>query len=164
MTVTLALAKSHLRVTSSTEDTLIAQYMAAALAWVEQHTSKKMAVGAVTQTVTQFGDYIPLVWGPFVSLTSIAYTDTDDVAQTVADARVRDGRIYAPVDGWPAVADYTPITVTYQAGYATVPAPLDSAQLLLIGEYFDNRNAGDASPSIAAAVESLCRPYRDAFI
>mgnify|MGYP006921312446 CR=1 FL=1 len=164
MTVTLALAKQHLRVDSSEEDDLIAQYMAAALVWVEQQTGKKMAVGAVTQIAVQFGNYIPLLWGPFVSLTSIAYTDTDDAPQTVTAARVRDGRIYAPEAGWPGIADYTPIVVTYQAGYSTVPAPLDSAQLLLIGEYYDNREAGVASSAVSAAVESLCRPYRDCLV
>jgi len=158
--VTLALAKQHLEYEASDRDDLINQYIAAAASWIENYTGKALTVGAVTDELEAFGAYIVPSRGPFISLTSIAYTDTDDASATVTGSKVVSGRIYAPTTGWPVIAENTPVTVTYQAGYATVPADLVSAQLLLIGEYFANREAGSAAPSVAAAVENLCRPYR----
>jgi uncharacterized phiE125 gp8 family phage protein len=161
--VSLSLAKQHLEYDGNDRDSLITQYLNAAAAWVENYTGKKLAVGTVVETIDSFGGFIALHRAPFISLTSIAYTGTDDAAQTVTGARARNGRIYAPEEGWPSTADYTPITVTYQAGYATAPADLDSAQLLLIGHYFASREAavvGTIASEMPLAVEALCRPYR----
>lgn len=165
--VTLALAKQHTRTTHTDEDALIQQYIDAALAWVESYTGKRMSIGAVTQTERGFGGYIKLSRGPFVSLTSVSYTDTDSVVQTLAGSRTVTGRVYPPIAGWPAAADYTPLTVVYQAGFATTPADLVSAQLLLIGHWFANReavNVGNTATEIPMAVESLCRPYRELLV
>lgn len=163
MTVTLALAKQHLEYEDDDRDDLINQYIAAALAWVENYTGKKLSVGAVTQAVDGFGQYITLNRAPFVSLTSIAYTDTEGSPQAVTGARVLNGRIYPPETGWPSVGDYTGVTVTYQAGYSTAPADLISAQLLLVGHWFLNREAATERPAMEndLAVEALCRAYRD---
>lgn len=165
--VSLSLAKQHLEYDGTDRDGLISQYLNAAAAWVENYTGKKLAAGAVVQTVDSFGLFVTLERGPFVSLTGIAYTDTNGAAQTVTGARVRNGRIYAPVAGWPYIADYTAITVTYQAGYLTAPADLDSAQLLMIGHMFANREAvvvGTISQELPLAVEALCRPYRSVLV
>ena len=159
MSVDLALAKSHIRVTHDIEDTLIAQYLAAAVAWVENYTGKKLTRGTVTQEADAFGVYLPLFWGLNPVDLTITYTDTDDAEQTVTNAKIVRDRAY-PALTWPAVATNSVIVLEYTAGYDDVPADLDSAVLLLVGEYFANREAGDAAPSIAMAVEALCRPYR----
>lgn len=159
MAVNLTLAKSHLRVTSTSEDTLITHYLSAAQGWVEEFTGKKLASGSVTQTESAFKSYISLLWGPSPADVTVTYQDADDAEQSFTDGRLLGSRLYAPDDGWPSVYENTPITVTYTAGYTTTPAPLDQAVLLLVGEYFDNRDM-TARPAVAAAVESLCRPYR----
>lgn len=160
--VSLSLAKQHLEYEDTDRDGLIAQYIAAAAAWVENYTGKKLTVGEVVQSENCFGDYIQLHSAPFVSLTSIAYIDADNAPETVTGAKVLNGRIYAPDGGWPSKADYSPVTVTYQAGYVAVPADLVSAELLLIGHFFENREAASEKPAmeIALAVEALCRPHR----
>ena len=159
MAVALPLAKQHLRVDHSDEDTLIAQYIAAAVAWVENYTGKKLTRGTVTQEVECFGHYLALYWGPAASDLTITYTDTDDAVQSITDALIVGARAY-PASTWPTIADYTPITLEYTAGFTTVPADLDSAVLLLVGEYYDNREAGEAAPAASMAVENLCRAYR----
>jgi len=164
MALTLALAKKHCRVTGSDEDDLITLYLAAAVAWVETYTSKLLEPATVEQVATSFGGYIALNRGPVTELTEIAYTDTDDAPGTITDAMLVNGRVYAPADGWPSIAENTEIVLTYEAGYDPAPAPLESAALLLVGEYFSNREAGAASSAVASAVESLCRPYRDALV
>lgn len=166
MTISLEQAKAQCRVLHSREDDLIEQHMNAAKAYLERYTGKLLAVGEAVDTFTAFGDYLELTRGPFVSLTSIAYIDADGAGQTLSGASVRDGRVYAPTDGWPAIQDHSAITVTYQAGYATTPADLDMAQLLLIGHFYSHREAVTVGGSATSAmeiplgVEALAWPYR----
>jgi uncharacterized phiE125 gp8 family phage protein len=162
--IDLALAKAQCRVTHNSEDTLIAQYIASAQAWVERYTGLLMVEDTVVDTFTAFGDYLELSRGPFVSLTSIAYVDTAGDDQTVSAARVRDGKIYAPDGGWPTIGDYTTVTVTYVAGYGPYEAPeeLVQAQLLLIAHWYQNREAVAEGTfnEIPLAVEALAGPFR----
>lgn len=165
MTVDLALAKAQCRVTSSSEDALIAQYLAAAQAWVEAYTRKKLtASSAVVQTFSGFpGDpyAFPLFWGPNIASAEVTYTDENGDEQTITTGRLVADKLYPPLStDWPAIEANSAVTVEYAAGYSTIPPELDQAVLLLVGEYFDNRTAGVASPAVTAAVESLCEPYR----
>lgn len=160
--LTLELVKQHLEYEDDDRDTLIQQYMNAAKAWVENYTSRKLAVSAVAQTLDSFGGYILLTRAPFVSLTGVGYVDAEGAPQTVTGARLLNGRIYPPATGWPSVSDYTGVTVTYQAGYDEVPADLISAQLLLIGDMFAGREASEWKS--IDAVHALCRPYRDLLV
>lgn len=163
MTIDLARAKAQARVTHNAEDVLIAGYIAAAKAWIERYTGKLIAPGEVVDTFTAFGDYVALSRGPFIELTTIAYVDADGADQELAAARPRDGRIYAPIEGWPTIADYSTVTVTYQAGYDTAPPELDQAMLLLIAHWHSNREAavvGTITNELKLAVEELAGPFR----
>lgn len=157
MSVTLTTAKAHLRKTASDEDTIITAYLNAATAWIERFTGKKLTAGSVTETFIDFGDYIELGYLPANSVTSITYTDADGASDTVADSRLRDGRIYPPTIGWPSYETYSTITVVYNAGYATTPTELEQAQLLLVGHFYQYR---DENAPIPQAVEALCGPFR----
>lgn len=163
MAVDLALAKTHLRVTGSAEDTLIGHYLAAAKDTVEQYTGMKLERGEVEQTLPYVGIYTTLTWGPNPETVTVTYRDASDVEATFADARLVGSRLYAPDAGWPTFYANTPITLTYTVGFETTPAALDQAVLLLVGEYFDNRDLETRS-AVAAAVESLCRPYRSMMV
>lgn len=162
--IDLALAKAQCRVTHNSEDTLLEQYIASAQAWVERYTGLLTVEGTVVDTFTAFGDYLELSRGPIVSLTSVAYVDTAGGNQTVTDARIRDGRIYAPDGGWPTIGDYTTVTVTYVAGFGPYEAPeeLVQAQLLLIAHWYQNREAVAEGTfnEIPLAVEALAGPFR----
>lgn len=162
MTVTVTQLKAHLDIRDSDRDTYLTDMIARAKAWVERFTAKNIAVAAVVDTFNEFGDYLLLSRGPFSTLTSIAYVDENSANQTLAGTFVRDGRIYAPTTGWPAIGDYSTITVTYQAGYATTPADLDSAMLLLIQHWFepDDRTPLDAIHDVPLAVVALAEPFR----
>ena len=159
MAVDLALAKQHLRVDHSDEDTLITQYINAAIAWVENYTGKLLTRREVTQEASCFGHYVPLFYGPDPDALSIAYVDSDEAPQTIVDAKIVRDRVY-PASSWPTIDENSEIVLTYTAGFESVPADLDSAVLLLVGEFYDNREAGEAAPAVSMAVEALCRPYR----
>lgn len=157
MSVTLTTAKLHLRVSGSGEDTIITAYLANATAWIERFTGKKLSAGAVSETFTEFGDYLELSWGPANTLTTIAYTDAEGEAATVSGARLQDGKVYPPTAGWPGILAYSTITVTYNAGYSTTPPELEQAQLLLAGHFYMAR---DENAPVPVAVDALCRPFR----
>ena len=166
MTVTLALAKQHLEYEDTDRDALINQYIAASVAWVENYTGKKLALSTVVQEEKVFGNFINISRSPFVSLTSIEYTDINGVLRTVTGARIVKGRIYPPEAGWPATDDYTSLKITYQAGYLIEPSDLVSARLLLIGHFFLNREASSERPAqaIELSAQALCDPYRHVMI
>lgn len=165
MAVDLTLAKAQCRVTGNSEDALITQYLNAAKAWVENFTSKKLANATVSQQFAGFRDPLHLMWGPTPSEAVVAYLDGDGDAQTITDATLAGNNLFPPTgESWPSPLENTAITVTYKAGYATTPPDLDQAVLLLIGEYYDNRTAGEASPAVIAAVTSLCDPYRSVMV
>ena len=159
MAVDLTLAKQHLKVETTDEDALITQYLNAANAWVENYTGKLLTRREVTQEQACFDAYLPIYFGPDPASLTIAYTDADDAAQTIADALIVRDRVY-PADTWPTAADNTAVTLTYTAGFESVPADLDSAVLLLVGDSYANRETSEAAPAVSMAVEALCRPYR----
>lgn len=161
MTITLAQAKEFLRVTQTSEDTLITAFVAAAIGWVEKYVGQKFSVTTVTETLDEFPAWIDVTTRPLVEVTSVAYTDADGQAATVVDPQVVGNRIYPPEGGWPGRKLFTPIVVTYTAGLATMPEDLRVAALLLIGEFYDKRSAS-AEPS--EMVESLCRAYRQVML
>lgn len=160
MAVDLTLAKQHLRVEHSDEDDLITSYLNAAKEWVEAYTGKLLTSQSVEQVEACFPTFIELLSGPVSAVTEVAYTDSDDAPATLGGTRLVGKRLYAPETGWPSIAEHTPITITYTAGFSTVPVKLDQATLLLVGEYYLNREL-DARSAISAAAESLCQPHRD---
>lgn len=166
MTVTLALAKQHLRVTHTDEDTLIQQYIDAAALLVEKMSGNLLTRREVTQQFGEFQTRLPLFWGPDPDAVEVVYTDTDDAEQTIADARIARGWLYANEDGWPGIATDSVIEVTYTAGWAAVPADLMSAQLLLVGHWYVNREAAaeKVPGEVPLAVDALVQPYRKVMV
>lgn len=168
--VSLPVAKAHLRVTDTSEDALIGNYIVAARQWVENHTGHILMRRPMTQTFSEFYSYLELHYRPVASVTSIAYTDSAAAAQTLLPAvllTTADGYPYRirPVSSWPSILTYSPVTVTFVAGYAegTQPYALIQAMLLLIGHYYDVRagvNVGNIVSEVPLAVTSLCDQYR----
>lgn len=162
--VELALAKQHLEYEADDRDDLILQYIAAAAAWVEGYTGLLLTRRSVTIQFDGSQAWLDLPVGPEPEIEAITYVDADFVQQEMAteDYALVGKRVY-PVTSFPS-APYG-LSVAVMAGYVDdIPADIVSAQLLLIGEYFANREAGSASPSVASAVESLCRPYRSLMV
>lgn len=170
--VTTAEAKAHLGVTHANDDTLIASLIATARQHVEQVCERAL----VTQTWRLSLDAFPsgcieLPGGKVQSITSIAYTDTDGAAQTLADYQSDLDReparlLYAFDDGaWPGTRTVlNAVQVTYVAGYgaaAAVPAVLKAAILLAVGDLYANREAQqDVALAENATLARLLWPYR----
>lgn len=161
MAVDLTLAKAHLRVTHSQEDTLIQQYIAAAAAMVEKRSGVLLERREVKQRFSAFAKRLPLFWGPDPADVLVDYFDRDDEPQTVENARIVRDWIAAPAEGWPAISADSLIEIVYTAGFDEAPADLVTAQLLLIGHWYVNREAvGEVGPELLLGVDALIQPYR----
>ena len=64
---------------------------------------------------------------------------------------------------WPVFTPFpaAPIRIQFVAGYAVLPEPIRQAMLLLVGHWYENREAtGTAKDQTAFSVHALLSPYR----
>lgn len=158
--VTLTEAKSHLRVTTTDDDTLIGTMIQAAREQVEAYLSKAL----LTQTRALVLDYgwpasgeIHLPRPPVQSVSSISYLDVDGNPQTwsssnyqVVGARATPDADASDCHVIPAYGKSYPsvrpipecVTVTYVAGWASagaIPRKILNGLLILIADMYENR-------------------------
>lgn len=152
--VTLAEAKLHLRVDIDDDDALIASLITAAREEFENQADKTLFTTTykVLRSHWPGHPHIDLPRAkPLASVTSVTYTDENDVVNTfssanyVVDTNAWPGRIVLRSDAsWPSatLAESNPITITYVAGYAStasIPQRYKQAILLLVGHWYENR-------------------------
>lgn len=176
-TVPLSLsdAKAHLRVDHSDEDGVIEALAAAACGAIAEDVGRVLSAETWTVALARpMGDVV-LPIRPVRAITSIAYFDRDDQAQS---ASVDDFYLFAhpdrpvvrPKDGaqWPEARDrQDAITLTITVGLTSVPAELMAAIKLLLGHWYENREAvviGQAPSEVPLAVRHLCDLHRAKWI
>jgi len=170
---------SHLRVG---EDPMLSGYLKAARQYVES-----LCGPLITQTWLQYedewpnGDVLKIGKPRLQSVTSITYLDEDAVSSTLSATyyTVQTASEFAPTvvlkpdQSWPGDALYNsnPITITFVCGYGAnatyVPEPIRLAIMILVGTWYEHREAVVVSPgaSMAAAiipysVDALLADYR----
>lgn len=169
--VSLAEAKAHLRVDGSDEDALIAQLIMTARQTVELEARRALITQTLDLRLASWpGSCLELPMPPLQSVTSITYTDYTGATGTVSTGDfvtytgIEPGRIVLKPDkGWPGVSlmPGPSLVVRYVAGYgsaAAVPAHLKQAILLLVGHFYENREASVISTiavKLPMAVEML---------
>ena len=153
--VSVTEAKAHCRVDVTDDDTLIGGLIAAAVAHIDARGVLGRAM--VTQDWAQWECQAPgnvrLHMGPFQSLVSVEYYDTDGALQTatLTDFETRlsgDFVVCQPKSGftWPAAQTRDDaIKITYRAGFgdagSDVPQSLRQAVLMLVAHWYENREA-----------------------
>jgi uncharacterized phiE125 gp8 family phage protein len=185
--VSVAEAKAHCRVDSTDDDGLIAGYVLAARQHVEQVTGRALITQTYDLTVDNDWPWIldletnrhrrlvEFPKAPLQSVTSVSYVDSAGVTQTLAsnqyvvDAGTYVGRMW-PAYGvvWPTVrCQPKTVTIRFVAGYgvspSSIPEPLRQAILLLVGHWYENReavNVGNIVTEFPQAVASLLAPFR----
>ncbi len=123
----------------------------------------------MTQEFDGFCSRIKLYWGPAPSTAVFSYLGSDNVEAGVSDARIVRDTVFSPAAGWPSTATHSPIFLTYEAGYedGEIPSSLISAQLLLIGHWYNVRegvNVGNIVSEVPLAVDALLQPYRSILV
>lgn len=183
--VTISEAKTHLRVDSTDEDTLIESLIDAATAYIDG--PRGIGHALVDQQWDLRLDCFP--WGrivlpltPVRSVDEITYTDTGGNTQTLASSRYiasvdRDPATIEPAfnENWPStrlIADA--VKVRFTAGYApgsgsppdygaNVPADLKAAVLWLTALMYEHRvavNVDQKTTPLPFAIENILARYR----
>lgn len=169
--VTLAQARKQLELSPSDtahDDQLSLLIQAAREQW-EHDTDSALLTQTLSVALPYFAE-VELPKRPIQSITSVTYYNEADVLQTLStsiydlDKPRRLVRLKT-LQTWPSVATrWDAATITYVAGYASVaavPAIAKQAILLLVGNYFENRDMIGSAMSLAA-YENLVMRFRRA--
>ena len=171
--ITLAEVRQHLRLPENeSEDSLLLSLISTARAYCEHYTRRALAVQTLEIYLDRFpgNGPIQLPGPPLRSVTEIGYKDTSgdetilSPSTFLVDTDCEPGRVLPTVGTtWPVFTPYptSPIRVRFVAGYADLPAAIRLAMLLLIGHWYENREAtGTAGNEINFSVHALLAPYR----
>lgn len=170
--ITLQEAKLHLRVDSNDDDTLITSLITSAREYCEDFLNRALITQTWDLTLDDWPDedYIKVPLPPLQSVTSVTYYDTDnnatvmDAADYFVDDQSEPGRVHlAYGESWPSTTlrPANGVVVRFVAGYgnaANVPQKIKQAMLMLIGHWYENREAsvtGTVSREVEFAVNSL---------
>jgi len=173
--VSLAEAKAQCRIDSTDENDLVSALIATSRTHLEEITWRAFITQTWRLTLRGFpcgGQPLVLPRPLLIAVGSIAYLDTAGDSQTlsasdyVVDASAEPGTI-EPAYGhsWPTTRDHpAAVTITYTAGFgnaAAVPPDLVHAMKLLIGHYFENREAvtQGGMNELPLAVRALVAPW-----
>jgi len=177
--VSTAEAKLHLRVEIADDDTVIERLIVAARRKVEQFARHALItqVWRLSLSAWPAGDTIEVPLPPLQSSgASIKYKNTAGASSTfpassyIVDTDPTPGRIVLAFgESWPGTALYpaSPIAVEFTAGFGNagsdVPQEIRQAILLLVGHWYENREATVAVGNVQVlplAVASLLWEYR----
>jgi uncharacterized phiE125 gp8 family phage protein len=167
--ISLTEAKSHLNIDHSSHDTLIQAYIDQAVDYTQRFCERTWFTCTWALRLDRFPPWeIKLPRPPAASVSSIAYIDALGASQTLsastylADIYSNPGIVTpAPGYSWPVTQDrINAVTVTYVAGTAaaSVPDAAKAAIRLLVGHFFENREAvvtGTIAVEVPMTVKNL---------
>jgi len=170
--ITVQMAKEQLKLDSDgDEDALIERYIAAAVDMVEGITGYVLSRRQLVESADRFGQFgmsIQLRAWPIVSVDAISYRNAAGEAALAtgaffAMAGARPARVY-PTTRWPSDALSGPglIAITVTAGFdgpEDVPAAVIQALLVMVAEFYRNREAGKLSADAERSVRRLLRRH-----
>lgn len=181
--VTLAEAKAHLRVDTSSDDALIGSLIVTSRLQIEAALGLALLTQSWRQTLSVWPDsglvdlkvrpvqsissvYVATAPGMTATLDPSVYTLTDDGNKP----QLAPAALLEVVYAWPVPQVRTNgITIDFVASYGStpdsVPAPLRHALLLLTAHWYENRSStdpGSETARIPGAVSALFAPYRRA--
>lgn len=160
--VSLAETKVHLRVDHTDDDALITSFIEAAVDNLDGWTGilgRCLMEQTWRQDFDAFGSCLHLPLGPVISISSV--TVGGDTVDPVSYSLETDagGRSRVEFDG---VSASGAASITYKAGYQAVPPSIKVAIMLMVGNWYLNREVAQPGPAtelpFGAAV--LLAPYR----
>jgi uncharacterized phiE125 gp8 family phage protein len=171
--VTLAEVKRHARVDTNEDNTLLSRLIDAATAHIDGPYG--IGVCMATQTWEWKLDRFPIEFRiplyPVQSVGSIEYVDENGSTQTLASSVYRVDTHSNPAritlswnQSWPSTRLVSnAVTVTFDAGYSSVPEDLRQAVLMLVSHWYENRetaNIGNIVNRMPFAVDAILDRYR----
>jgi uncharacterized phiE125 gp8 family phage protein len=176
--ITVADVKAQVRQSLDDEDGLIVGLIQAVAGHLDGYSGilgKALISQTWAESFRYFRDGVRLSVGPFQSIVSVTYFDGDGAQQTLPSSIYtihsddRGPMLWLkPGQSWPSIESRPDaITATYRAGYGdtpdSVPAEIRQAMLLLVGGYYQNREAVAAGITFAElpmGVKALLGPHR----
>ena len=155
--VSVATLKSHLRLNTTDEDSLLAGYITAARQLFETMTDRAVLTQTWKLSLDAFPRIIRLPRAPLQSVSSVQYYDSNDVLTTWSstnysvDTQREPGRVVPSVffPDWKVFAVYPALSyrispkviIQFVAGWTACPALVSQAILLLASHYYQRRDA-----------------------
>lgn len=144
--VSLVEAKAHLRIDFSDDDAYILALILAARGFAENFQRRSLASQTLELTEHCFSPVVRLQKGPVTAIVSVSYTAPDGSVQTISSGGYTLTSNDELIPPW---GTYWPLTtgvgdavrIRYTAGYDSIPATTKQAMLLLIGHWYENREA-----------------------
>lgn len=171
--ITLGEVRQHLRLPENeSEDSLLLSLITTARTYCEHYTRRALAEQTLEICLDRFSGNGPiqLPCPPLRSVTEIGYKDSggDETILSpstfLVDMDCEPGRVLPRFgSAWPVFTPYptSPIRIRFVVGYADLPAAIRLAILLLIGHWYENREAtGTVGNEIHFSVHALLAPYR----
>lgn len=169
--VTLEEAKTHLRVTSASEDALITAMIAAACDAVSEFSGRALRSETWEMWADRLCGTVRLPKSPATALSAVYWLDDAGVSQSrdVAEFTLiadDDWALVEPRPGYdwpsPVLTRVDAVGLRFVAGYATLPPALRAAVLMMLAHLYRNREAvaGGASVEVPMGVESLVGIHR----
>lgn len=173
--ITTAEAKTHLKVDTTADDTLIGNLIAAAVQSAQIYTNRFFLTTQIIQYGDKWEDIKVLFKSKVINVVSVKYYDSDNSLQTLstdvwlADTKHQPARIgLKPNKDFPALADrINAVEVTYKVGYgdtaADVPQGIKQAVLLTIGNWYQNREevvVGRIATELPKSAQYLLDQYK----
>lgn len=176
--LSLAEAREHLRVDHFDDDGVISGCILAARQHIENVTGLVLSTSTWTMTLdgAPADGWVLLLREPVQSVSAVRYYNTAGVLTTWSGTewesdlnssppRIRPRETYS----WPSVKDVlSAVQVEFVAGYGgpdSVPQPVMHAMRLLVGHFYENREAASGALSpLPFAVDALLAPYKTAWV
>ncbi|MBY3543666.1 phage gp6-like head-tail connector protein [Rhizobium laguerreae] len=172
--LTTADAKAHLRVLHDDDNTYIDGLIAVAGDWLFGENSwigRPAPASEWEMTMASFPvGCLDIPKPPLVTVDGVFYTPADGGAEReITDFRTfgvgGNGYILPAIDTvWPETdGEPESVRIEFTAGYAALPASIKHAALLLIGHWYENREAATEAKlsDLPMAVDALLMPYRN---
>lgn len=175
--ISVAEAKVHLRESETSQDTLIQSLIITARDYVERVTRRALAKQSWRLSIDQFpcNGRIRLPMPPLIAVSSVKYTDEAGAEQTLAASQyvVDKASLPGKIDraynvSWPSTrCEPNAVRIEFECGYgdapASIPEGLKAAMKLLIGHWYENReavNVGNITTNLPLTVDALLWPHR----
>lgn len=147
--ITLTQLKNWLKIHAdiTEDDDLITSMITECREWAETYTGQTLIAKNVVEKFDSFGTCLQLFASPVRSITSIQYYDSDNTQQTLSAENyslisgLQNAEIYPAVDQtFPGVAVRPDaITVTYVAGFESVPGEIITAMRHILAKTYEKR-------------------------
>lgn len=169
--------KKHIAIDVSDFDTQINDYIKAARMYIEAETSRQICTATYDLIVDRFPagrGFINIPKGQLQSITHIKYLDSDGVQQTLSDTlyKTTDSREPARIQPaynqvWPTTRrEVDAVEIRFVCGYGdstATPEGLKQAALLLVGHYFEHREAvafNNIAGIVPLALQNILAHYK----